>query len=155
MSKPRLFWDSSALLDGLFAPDDSPYADLFELGEVGAVDMRISPDVTRECEAILRPYGEGMLGLLAIVLHEANFATMPLPNRETVDYCEQITGYRNDARILAAAEECLADLLVTHDKQHFLGNSLISPPDTHCRVKSAEEALEWCLQQLMTAEEET
>lgn len=153
-SRPRLFWDSSALIDAVFAPEDSPYYDLFDLGETGAVDMRVSPDVLRECEAILSRQGEEMLSLLAISLHEANFATTPLPNAGTVAYCEQLTGYRNDARILAAAEECLADILVTHDRQHFLGNPLISPPETHCRVRTAQEALAWCLEKLLAGEEE-
>ena len=79
MNRPRLFWDSSALMDAMFALEDSPYYDLFDLGEVELVDMRISPDVTRECEAILRPYGEETLSLLAITLSEGNFATTPLP----------------------------------------------------------------------------
>jgi len=153
-NRPRLFWDSSALLDALFAREDSPYYDLFDLGETGTVDMRISPDVTRECEAILRPYGEEGVELLAVSLYEANFATTPLPSKETIDYCEQLTGYRNDAKILAAAEECLADILVTHDKKHFIGNPLISPPDTHCRVKTAQETLEWCQQKLSEPEGE-
>lgn len=48
----------------------------------------------------------------------------------------------------AAAEECIADIFVTHDKQHFLGNPLFSPPDTRCRVRTAQETLEWCLQKL-------
>jgi predicted nucleic acid-binding protein len=147
-SRLRLFWDSSALIDALFSPDDSPYYDLFSLGELGTLDMRVSPDVRRECEAVLRPYGAEMITLLAEVLREANFATTSLPNKETIDYCEQLTGYRNDAKILAGAEECLADILITHDKQHFLGNPLINPPDTHCRVKTAQETLEWCLQKL-------
>ena len=152
LNRLRLFWDSSALLDALFAPDDSPYYDLFALGEAGTVDMRVSPDVTRECEGVLRPYGAATVELLAIALHAANFATTPLPNKTTIDYCEQLTGYRNDAKILAAAEECLADILVTHDKQHFLGNPLISPPDTHCRVKTAQETLTWVLQTLQEAD---
>jgi hypothetical protein len=149
ISKLRLIWDSSALIDAVLAPDDSPYSDLFELGEAGAVDMRIRPDVSRECEAILRPFGDEMVTLLAIILHEADFVTTSMPSSEMVDYCENLTGYRNDARILAAAEECRADLLVTHDKQHFLGNPLICPPDTYCRARTAGEALLWCLQRLV------
>ncbi len=117
--KPRLFWDSSALIDTFFALNDSPYYDLFDLGEAGAVDMRISPDVIHECEAILQRYSGDQVLLLAVALHEANFATTPLPNKETEDNCEQLTGYRSDARILAAAEGCLADVLVTHDKPIF------------------------------------
>ncbi len=153
MNRPRLFWDSSALLDGIFALHDSPYHELFSLGESSSVDMRISPDVSRECEGILRSYGAEMVRLLAIALHEANFATTPLPDKKTIDYCEQLTGYRNDAKILAAAEECLADVLVTHDKTHFIGNPLISPPDTHCRVKTAQETLDWLLKRLLTEED--
>lgn len=151
-SKPRLFWDSSALIDAILGLDTSPYQNLFDLGEAEAVDMRISPDVTRECEAILRRYGEEMVSLFAVALHEANFATTPLPSKKTIDYCEQLTGYRGDAKILAAAEECLADILVTHDKTHFLGNPLLSPPDTHCRVKTAQETLDWCLKRLLAGE---
>jgi hypothetical protein len=112
--------------------------------------MRISPDVLRECERILR-YGqqsEAKVRLLADALSSANFATTPPPDDKTVDYCEQLTGYRADARVLAGAEECLADLLVTHDKQHFLGNPLIGPPDTNCRVRTADEALTWCLRKI-------
>ncbi|MCW3098625.1 MAG: hypothetical protein JWL77_4243 [Chthonomonadaceae bacterium] len=152
VNRPRLFWDSSALIDAIFALEDSPYYELLDLGETKAADLRVSPDVVRECEAILRRYGDDPVALLAVVLHEANFAVTPLPGKETIDYCEQLTGYRNDAKILAAAEECLADVLVTHDKQHFIGNPLISPPDTHCRVKTAEEALVWCWQQLLSTE---
>ena len=149
MNKPRLFWDTSALMDATFALEDSPYYDLFRLGETKAVDMRISPDVTCECEGVLRSYGKEMVALLAIALDEANFAITSLPSEDTIDYCEQLTGYRSDAKILAAAEECLADILVTHDKTHFIGNPLISPPDTHCRVMTAQESLDWCLKILM------
>ena len=133
----------------MFALEDSPYYQLLDFGETKVVDMRVSPDVIRESEAILRRSGDETVALLAVVLHEANFAVTALPGKETIDYCEQLTGYRNDAKVLAAAEECLADVLVTHDKQHFLGNPLISPPDTHCRVKTAEETLTWCWQQLL------
>lgn len=144
----RLFWDSSAILDALFVRETSPYYELFELAAAGTLDMRISPDVMRECEGVLRPRNREILVLLAVVLDEARFATTPLPGEDTIDYCEQLTGYRSDARTLAAAEECLADILVTHDKQHFIGNPLISPPETHCRVKTAQETLDWCLQKL-------
>ena len=117
--------------------------------------MRISSDVLREAEGVLRGglrAGE-KVQLLAIALASANFAATSSPSKETIDYCEGLTGYRADAFVLAAAEECLADVLVTHDKQHFIGNPLISPPDTHCRVRTAAEALEWCLKKLAQVEQ--
>ncbi len=150
--RPRLFWDSSALIDVMFAVDDSPYYELFGLGEAQAVDMRISPDVLRECDAILRRYSSTVVALFAVTIHEANFATTLPPSDQTIEYCVGLTGYRNDARILAAAEECLVDVLVTHDRTHFIGNPLISPPDTHCRAMTAQQALEWRLSRLAEQE---
>ena len=147
--KPRVFWDTSALIDAIFAYEDSPYFDLFELGATAAVDMRVSPDVLRECHGVLHRFGDETLTLLEIVLAEANFSTTPEPGEGMIHYCMQLTGYRNDALVLAAAEECGADVLLTHDKQHFIGNPLISPPDTQCRAMPAEEALEWCVQSLL------
>lgn len=151
--RPRLFWDTSALIDAIFAVDDWPYVDLFQLGEADAVDMRISPDVLRECHGVLGRYGEIERSRLDIALSEANFATTPEPAEETVQYCLELTGYRSDARILAAAEECAADILVTHDKQHFLGNPLVSPPETHCLAMTADEAMVWCVQIILAANE--
>ena len=40
-----------------------------------------------------------------------------------------MTGYRPDARVPAAAIECAADVLVTFDSTHFLGNPSIKPPE--------------------------
>jgi predicted nucleic acid-binding protein len=150
--KPRLLWDSSALIDAVLAPAESPYYELLDLGESGAIDMRISTDVLRESERIVGRYGRDLLSLLAIVLADANFATTPAPANSTVDHCMRLTGYRNDAKIVAAAEECLADILVTWDRQHFLDNPLISPPDTHCRAKSPVAALDWCRHRLISGD---
>lgn len=126
---------------------------MFELGEAAIVDMGISPDVLRECPGVLRRFGADDFNLLLRALTEAKFANTPEPGEETIQYCTQLTGYRNDARILAAAEECLADVLLTHDKKHFIGNPLISPPDTNCRAMTAEEYLDWCLTALLVTDE--
>lgn len=64
-SRPRLFWDSCAIIDAIFALEASPYYDLLDLGETKVVDMRVSPDVIRECEAILRRHGGETVALLA------------------------------------------------------------------------------------------
>ena len=98
-------------------------------------------------------YSKGLAAKVAeLVNGGCGFKSEMKLTEPTVDYCVQLTGYRNDARILAAAEECRADLLVTHDKTHLLRNPLISPPDTHCRVKTAQEALDWLLERLASDE---
>jgi hypothetical protein len=146
--RPKIFWDSSALIDAIFALDESPYRGLLGLGESNVADMRVSPDVLRECQAVLRWYGDDTLLKLAAVLVEANFATTSAPNLESIEHCKQLTGYRNDALILGAADQCRADVLLTHDRQHFIGSPLISPPEAHCRALSAADALDWCIRAL-------
>ena len=72
-----------------------------------------------------------------------NIALTLDPAAETIDDCIEMTGYLPDARVLAAALECDADLFVTYDFEHFLQNPLIGPPNTNLRVVDAHQALDW------------
>src|SRR5690349_18865772 len=121
---------------------------LLHLGEAGAVDMRVSRDVLRECEAVIRSRNSSLVPQLAIILDQANFAITLDSNDETIERCADLTGYRPDARILAAAIETAADMLVTHDSTHFLGNPLIGPSETNLRTGTAAECLGWCKEML-------
>ena len=141
MRRPVLFWDSAGLIAGVFAEHKSPYRELLRLGAVGAVDMRLSPDVARECDGILRRYGEEEVERLARLLDRANFAVTLSPDEDLVAQLTERTAYRNDARVVAAAEECAADVLITYDRKHLLGNPLLGPPDTYCRILTLQEAL--------------
>lgn len=64
-----------------------------------------------------------------------------------------MTGYLPDARVLASAVECDADLFLMHDTEHFLQNPLIGPPDTRLRVMTLFQGLDWCREQLRTLSE--
>ncbi|HLK60697.1 MAG TPA: PIN domain-containing protein [Chthonomonadaceae bacterium] len=144
-SKPKLFWDSSGLLAAVMSPDAmSASRQLLRLGEVGAVDMRASREVLRDIETLVRKRKAALLPQLAQILDRANIAITLDPNQETVDRCIEMTGYLPDARVLAAAVECDADLFLTFDTEHFLQNPLIGPPDTRLRVVTPKQALDWC-----------
>lgn len=78
-------------------------------------------------------------------------ATTPEPSEATIVQCEALTGYRPDARILAAAMECAADVLVTFDSAHLLGNPKIAPPEVAVLVMNAKDCLEWCFAQWQSA----
>ncbi len=142
--RPKLFWDSSGLLAAILSPtDNSPGRLLLKLGEAGAVDMRVSREVLGDCDRVLRRIRPERVAQLALILHQANIATTLDPNQETIERCIEMTGYEPDARVLAAAVECDADLFLTQDTEHFLQNPLIGPPDTRLRVVTLYQALEW------------
>jgi len=142
MHKPILFWDSAALIRAVMGDDHDPYRQLLQWGEAGLLDMRLSRDVTREVERILRRFGDDLVAHLAVILERSGFAITPDPNEETVTWCEELTAYRPDARIAAAAHECNAEYLLTCDRQHLLDNPLLGPPDMRCGVRTPEACLE-------------
>nr|WP_309689834.1 PIN domain-containing protein [Armatimonas sp.] len=145
MSRPKLFLDSSAVIAAaLSSREDSPGRQLLLLGEAGVVDLRISREVLSDLERLLRKRNPSALARFVVLLDAADVATVPDPSPETVERCVELTGYLPDARVLAAAVECDADLFVTHDTEHFLQNPLIGPPDTRLRVKDSRQALTWC-----------
>jgi predicted nucleic acid-binding protein len=139
----KLFWDSSGLISAIMSThENSSGRILLKLGEAGVVDMRVSREVLGDCDRVLRRINPERLKQLAVLLHQANFATTLDPEKETVERCIEMTGYRLDACVLAAAIECDADLFLTHDGKHFLQNPLIGPPDTRLRVMTLNQALE-------------
>jgi hypothetical protein len=142
MPEPVLFWDSAALVRAVMGEDHEPFRCLLEWGEIGLVDMRLSRDVIRETERVLRNFGEDVVARFAVLLDRARFATTLDPSEDTVNWCEELTGYRADARIVAAAHECGADFLLTYDRQHLLDNPLLGPPDVRCVVRTPGACLE-------------
>lgn len=115
------------------------------------IEMRLSRDVLADLEYVVSKRKPALVKDLALLLDRANFDPVPDPNDETVDHCDRLTGYRPDARVLAAAIECDADIFITTDKVHFIGNPLIGPPETKVRVMNPGEALDWCRYRLAEA----
>jgi hypothetical protein len=117
------------------------------LGEAGVLDLRASREVAGDTERFIRARDEQLLPVMAEVFARANIATTEPPNKDTIDFCETLTGYRPDARILASAIECAADVLTTYDSKHLLGNLRIRPPDVAVMVLNPKDTLEWCYRQ--------
>ena len=146
--QPRVFLDSSGLISAVITPRErTPLTRLVLLGEQSIVDLRISREVISDVERFVQRYNATMLPKLAEVIDTGRMAITPEPGEDTVVFCETLTGYRPDARILAAAIECSADVLVTFDKTHLLGNPKIQPPAVGVMVMNAQECLDWCFAQ--------
>ncbi len=149
--KPRVFLDSSALIAAILSPrEDSASRRLLRLGEAGVVALRASREVLRDAEYLVRRRNPALLPLLALLLDQANVKIVSNAPEEMIEQCLEMTGYLPDARVLAAAVECGADIFATYDTEHFLQNPLIGPPRTRLRVTDAHQAVEWCLAQLLS-----
>ncbi len=105
------------------------------------IEMVLSHEVISDVERAIGSRRPDLLPKVQEIIATAGLAVVPDGSVATVKNCLDLTGYRPDARVLAAAVECGADLLLTHDGTHFLGNPLIGPPATHLRVVTPAEAL--------------
>ena len=150
--KPRVFLDSSALIAAILSPrEDSASRQLLRLAEAGVVDLRASREVLRDAEYLIRKRNPALLTLLALLLEQANVTIVPDPQAETIEQCLEMTGYRPDARVLAAAVECDTDVFATYDAEHFLQNPLIGPPRTRLRVMDPFHTAQWCRAELLSS----
>ena len=144
-TRPRVFWDSSAIITAIFSKrPHSEARQILQLGDLGYVDMRYCREVLQDIQYQVRKFRPDLMSELTLTLDRANFAgesAQPAP--ETVTLCFEMTAYLPDARVLACAIESDADIFVTTDKQHFVGNPLIGPPKTRLRVMTPSEALDW------------
>ncbi len=145
---PRVFLDSNGLISAVITTKQrTPIYRLMMLGEQNVIDLRISREVVSDVERFVQGRNPVMLPKAAEIIDKGRMAITPEPSEETISRCEALTGYRPDARILAAAVECAADALVTFDAAHLLGNPKIKPPEASVMVMNAQECLEWCFAQ--------
>lgn len=146
--QPRVFLDSSGLISGVITPRErTPLARLIMLGEQSVIDLRLSREVISDTERFVQRYDAALLPKLAEIIDKGRMAITSEPSAITIARCEALTGYRPDARILAAAVECAADVLITFDKTHLLGNPKIKPPAVSVLVMNAQDCLDWCFAQ--------
>ena len=147
-AKPRVFLNSSGFISAVITPRESaPIYRLVMLGEQDVIDLRISRKVISDVERLVRGHNPAQTPKVAEIIDKGRMAITPAPNEDTIVMCEALTGYRPDARILAAAIECAADVLVTFDSIHLLGNPSIKPPEVAVIGMNAKGCLEWCFAQ--------
>jgi predicted nucleic acid-binding protein len=93
---------------------------LFQLGEVGMLNLFIGPNVLRECEAVVRRKASSSLPTLAHLLSVSRVVISPAPNDQHISAARALVRYEPDAYVLAEAFCAEPDWFVTHDQEHFL-----------------------------------
>jgi len=155
-SKPRVFLDSSALIAAIFSPrEDSASRQLLRLGESALVELRVNREVLRDTEYLIRKRKPALLAIFALLLDQSHVEVVADASQKLVELCLEMTGYLPDARVLAAAVECDADVFATYDTEHFLQNPLIGPPRTRLRVLNAPQTVAWYLALMQDPAQET
>ena len=154
LSPPKLFLDAAFLVAVLFSENPATSSDygLFKLGEASLIDLYMSEDALREAQGVLQALLGGDTERVKVLLAEnlamANIAITTPPSEAMVRQRLDLTHYRPDARVLAAAMERDCEVFVTYDKAHLLRNPLIGPPNTHLIVMTGGEAKAWAIDQI-------
>jgi len=120
-AKVSVFLDTSALFAGIWSAEGGSRM-ILKLGEAGAIQLLVGPQVLDEIESALRRKAPDVLGLLALLLDRSRVEVVPSPMPEAVQDSQALTGHPGDAQVLAAAWAAGADYFVTLDRQHFLDN---------------------------------
>jgi predicted nucleic acid-binding protein len=124
MARANIFLDTSALFAGIWSATGGANM-LLKLGEAGAIQIWVSPQVLTEVEGAIRRKAPERLGTLALVLADSRLRTTDPPQPDLVARCEALTGYHNDALVLAAALALAPQFFVTLDREHFLDNARV------------------------------
>ena len=115
----RIFLDTSVIFAAVLS-ETGGARKLFRLGEAGAIELIVGPNVLRECEQVIRRKSPGSLPILAHLLELAQVETAGQPGAEALGLACALVAYAPDAAVLAEAIEAEPDWFVTHDKSHFL-----------------------------------
>ena len=118
---PRVFLDTSALFAGIQSARGGDRL-ILKLGEAGAVDLLVSPQVLDEAEGALRRKARQTLGVLALLLDRSGAKVIASSTAEALEESRSLTGHLADAHVMAAAWAARIDCSVSLDRAHFLDN---------------------------------
>jgi hypothetical protein len=86
------------------------------------------------------------VGLLAQLLDEANVEISAAPASKHLKEAQSLLSYPPDASILAQAIASHCDWLVSHDKEHFLGNPALK--DLPFQLGTPGDVIAWVREQV-------
>lgn len=122
---PRVFLDTSVIIAAIMSPNGGARL-LFHLAQADAIRLVVGTVVLREAEEVLRRKAPQHIVTLAQFLDTGNVEIGSAPTVKQQKEASSLLEYEPDADILAQAIASNPDWLVSHDKEHFLGNHLLS-----------------------------
>jgi predicted nucleic acid-binding protein len=122
--KVRAFLDTSALFAGIWSASGGARM-ILKLGEAGAIQLLISPQVLTEVRGALRRKAPDLFDLLTLLLNRSQVEVVSLPSPDVERESLALTHHAGDAQVLAAAWQTGTDYFITLDREHFLDNTLL------------------------------
>jgi len=115
---------------------------LLRLGEAGAIELLLSPQVLAELQAALARNAPEALPLAAVLLDRSAAIVVTPPDQDHLGLAGALIAHPGDAAVVAAARQASSDFLVTLDRQHFLDNSELTA-GVPFAIGTPEDALAW------------
>lgn len=140
----ELFLDTSVLIAAVMSPTGGARL-LFHLSEAGAVRIMVGKGVLREAEEVLRRKAPDLMGTFAQLLDTAYIQIGEAPTVKHKKEARALLDYQPDADILAQAMAANPDWLVSHDKEHILGNPKLE--NLPFRVGTSGDVIDWLRKQ--------
>jgi len=137
---PEIFLDTSVIITAVMSPTGGARL-LFHLAHAGTVKLLVGKGVLREAEEVMRRKAPELLGLLAQLLDEAGIEICKPPSVSQQKKAQSMLSYSPDADVLAQAISANPDWLVSHDKEHFVGNPELD--DLPFKIGSPGDVIAW------------
>jgi len=118
---PEIFLDTSVIIAAVMSPTGGARL-LFHLAHADTVKLLVGSGVLGEAEEVMRRKAPELLGVLAQLLDEAGIEISKPPTPAQQKKAQSMLSYSPDANVLAQAMAAKPDWLVSHDKEHFVGN---------------------------------
>lgn len=113
--------DTSALFSAIWSEEGGARM-ILKLGEAGALQIVIGPQVLAEIDEVLRRKHPEALPALAKLLDRCRVEVTKVVTDEILQRCRLLISHPGDAHVLAEAWCAGVVFFVTHDQQHLSGN---------------------------------
>ncbi len=137
---PEIFLDTSVIIAAVMSPTGGARL-LFHLAHAGTVQFLVGKGVLHEAEEVMRRKAPELLGLLAQLLDEAEIEISKPPTPAQKKKAQSLLSYSPDANVLAQAISANPDWLVSHDKEHFIGNPTLE--DLPFKIGTPGDVIAW------------
>lgn len=141
MTRPDLFFDSSALFAGIVSASGASRA-LLVLAEAGQVAITVSEQVVTETERAVARKLPRALPDFRKALRATGLRIVQDPTPAEIDAYADIIAHKADVPIVVAAMQAKTDHLVTLNRHHFIDDPAVADR-SDLRIGTPGDALAW------------
>ncbi len=146
MSRPELFFDTSALVAGIGSRTGGARA-LLDFSETGLITVLVSEQVIAETERTVARKLPAYVSLARELIRTANVRIVKDPGPAQLLAYESYVAHATDLPILFAAMQAGVDFLVTLNRRQFIDDPAVAQK-SKLRIGTPGDALAWLRTQI-------